>query len=193
MFIPESIALKEWAVTTKALQEGAQIIMMRKGGIVEETRHFEVRSHTFYLYPTYEHQKKEWIKESHRLEIDETLVNWDQTGQTVTVSACAKVVESIEITDTEDLIRIADFHIGTDAFAEERLKWKRKQPLHLLVLRVYMLENPVTLPVVPEYLGCKSWVRLEQDRMEAAGPLSPVLNDTEFEKEHLRLKHALAT
>ena len=30
--------------------------------IVEETKHFELKSPAFYLYPTYEHQRKELIK-----------------------------------------------------------------------------------------------------------------------------------
>ena len=57
------IALKEWAAAIKALENGTQIFIMRKGGIIEETRDFRVQSEAFYLYPTYEHQRKELLKE----------------------------------------------------------------------------------------------------------------------------------
>ena len=67
-------ALKEWASAVKALEDGTQIFIMRKGGIVEETRDFQVESTDFFLYPTYEHQRKELLKEDYRGVIDETLV-----------------------------------------------------------------------------------------------------------------------
>ena len=66
-------ALKEWASAVKALENGSQIFIMRKGGIVEETRDFQVESNDFFLYPTYEHQRKELLKEQYRGVIDETL------------------------------------------------------------------------------------------------------------------------
>ena len=35
-------AFKEWAVTVRALAEGEQLITLRKGGIREENKHFEI-------------------------------------------------------------------------------------------------------------------------------------------------------
>lgn len=56
------VALKEWAVTVKALQEGHLMLVMRKGGIIEETRDFQLVSPSFYLMPAYEHQKEHLLK-----------------------------------------------------------------------------------------------------------------------------------
>ena len=36
------IALKEWAVTVRALAEGEQLLTLRKGGIREDNKHFEL-------------------------------------------------------------------------------------------------------------------------------------------------------
>ena len=36
-------ALKEWAVVCKALEEGRQILLLRKGGIMEYRQGFEVK------------------------------------------------------------------------------------------------------------------------------------------------------
>ena len=46
------------------------------------------------------------------------------------------------------LDRLLDFHMWTADFAEDRLKWKRKDPLHVLILRVYLLKEPMEIPVL---------------------------------------------
>ena len=43
-------ALKEWAVIVKVLVEGKQILVVRKGGIVEVDDKFEVQEKEFFLY-----------------------------------------------------------------------------------------------------------------------------------------------
>lgn len=183
------VALKEWAVSVKALEDGEQIIVMRKGGIIEETRDFELMSQSFYLMPAYEHQKKELLKEAFQDQIDETLKEWSPEMAEMKLTAYAEVVRDIEITDQETLDKLRDLHIWTDTFAEERLKWKRKKPLHLLVLRVYKLEEPVLAPMRPAYNGCKSWVRIE-DRI-AEPTMHPVLTDEAFNHESERILSAL--
>ena len=48
-------ALKEWAVTVRALAEGEQLITLRKGGLREDNKHFEIEHDRFFLYPTFDH------------------------------------------------------------------------------------------------------------------------------------------
>ena len=45
------VAFKEWAVTVRALAEGEQLLTLRKGGIREENKHFELDHERFFLYP----------------------------------------------------------------------------------------------------------------------------------------------
>ena len=59
------IAFKEWAVTVRALSEGEQLITLRKGGIREENKHFEIEHDQFFLYPTFDHQRNDLVRESH--------------------------------------------------------------------------------------------------------------------------------
>lgn len=186
----QPIALKEWAVSVKALHDGEQIIVMRKGGIIEETRDFQLLSHSFYLMPAYEHQRKELLKEHYRAGIDETLEEWSPEATVLKLSAYATVEQDIEITDQETLDKLRELHIWTDTFAEERLKWKRKKPLHLLLLKVYKLDEPVYAPMRPAYNGCKSWVRLEDKITEPS--MTPVMSDERFERETERILSALA-
>jgi hypothetical protein len=185
----KQIALKEWASAIKALEEGKQILIMRKGGIVEETRDFQVESHDFYLYPTYEHQKRDLMKDEYKDEVNRTLEGWSPENTTVKLTAYAEVAEDIEIYGEEELGRLAEHHIWTEAFAEERLKWKKKNPLHLLLLRVYKLEEPVEITIAPEYLGCKSWVELAEP--VPAANRKPVLDDAEFRRRVEAVKTAL--
>ena len=55
-------ALKEWAVTSAALGRGDQIIMMRKGGIREDGRHFKIEHNAFLLYPGLYHEGELLLK-----------------------------------------------------------------------------------------------------------------------------------
>ncbi|MFC4809254.1 DUF1802 family protein [Paenibacillus sp. GCM10023250] len=181
-------ALKEWAVAVKALAEGKQIMVLRKGGISEETRGFRLRSKRFFLLPAYEHQKPELLKEAYRDDLKAVLAGWTPGSPTVEIAAYAEAVDDIEIYDQETVDRLANYHIWTDTFTEERLKWKRKQPLHLLLLRVYRLEKPVTLPMRDAYTGCKSWVGLDGVPELTGG--QAVLSDEEFARQAAEIRAA---
>jgi len=67
------IALKEWAVTVRALAEGEQLVTLGKGGVSEESKHFEVEHDRFFLYPTFDHQRNDLVRESHHPELRRAL------------------------------------------------------------------------------------------------------------------------
>src|SRR6187399_3334941 len=67
------VALKEWAVTVRALSEGEQLVTLRKGGIREENKHFELEHERFFLYPTFDHQRNNLVRESHHPELRRAL------------------------------------------------------------------------------------------------------------------------
>ena len=67
------IAFKEWAVTVRALSEGEQLVTLRKGGIREENKHFELEHEQFFLYPTFDHQRNNLVRESHHPELRRAL------------------------------------------------------------------------------------------------------------------------
>ncbi|WP_127531206.1 DUF1802 family protein [Paenibacillus kobensis] len=185
----QPVALKEWAVTVQSLAAGELIVVMRKGGIIEETRDFRLLRPSFYLMPAFEHQREELLKESYQGRIAGTLEGWSRDAESMTLNAYAEAVEDIEVYDSETLDRIFGEHIWTETFAEERLKWKKKNPLHVLLLRVYKLDHPVEVPMRPAYTGCKSWVVLE-DGVPATG-MTPVLSDEQFEQAADRIRELL--
>ena len=176
---PESdLALKEWAVAVKALSTGAQIVVLRKGGIHKDDKDFRIVHPEFLLYPTYEHQKQELLKpESHAL-LEETMAEDDVPGL-VTLGYWCHVTDKFELRDEAALDSLSEHHIWTDDYAQKRLHWRPKQPLTVALLRVYELQQPQALPLLDEYDGCKSWVELGQD--VPLGNMSAVLSDGEFE------------
>lgn len=184
------IALREWAVAVKALEAGKQIIVLRKGGIAEETKEFRLESPSFFLFPSYEHQREHLIKPGASPSVAETVAAFERDPDSVVVSSYAEVVDDIEVTDGETLRKLEPFHLWTENYAEERLKWKKTKPLHVLLLRVYVLDRPVAIPNDERYGGCKSWLNLAEP-LSAQGA-RPALGDEAFDKELQAVRQALA-
>lgn len=182
-----SVALKEWAVTVKALGDGDQIFLLRKGGLREEGKDFQVLHDTFLLYPTYEHQRRDLLKESHSSDIS-LYVDQGTSPKYVTFSHWTRVEEVIELTDEAAISSLHPYHIWSADYAQKRLQWKPRKPLHLMLLRVYRLEQSRDIPYVAEYSGCKSWVQLKQE--VPLGQPRPVLPDQSFAFAAARIKDA---
>ncbi len=182
------IALKEWAVTVKALDRGEQILLLRKGGIREEGRDFQVLYPEFLLYPTFEHQKEELLKETYHPDLH-TVLSQGYDKANITFSHWARVEEVIELTEQEKVDTLSPYHIWTQDYAQKRLHWKPRHPLSIMLLRLYQLEEPRTVPYLPGYSGCKSWVQLSQD--VSLGNLTPILTDEEFSSKVSKVKGAL--
>jgi hypothetical protein len=68
----------------------------------------------------------------------------------------------------------------TPEYAESRFRWRPKKPLTVLVLRVYLLPEPVELPYSEAYSGCKSWIELEEPVSIASARAT--LDDESFER-----------
>lgn len=167
----KGVALKEWAVCIEALGSGDQVVLLRKGGILEETREFRLEETSFYLYPTYEHQGEELVKKDYRDKLNQTMQGTAGSSHEVTITHMAHVVDDISIKEDGAAVqKLAPYHILTPDYARERLQWKAEQPLHILVVRVYKLTEPKTVKVEQEYIGCRSWLKLKEP-----------ITDTDFE------------
>jgi len=162
------IAFKEWAVTVRALAEGEQLLTLRKGGIREPEKHFQLDHERFFLYPTFDHQRADLVRESHRPELARALEEgvWsdgEPSAQAimrdldivqpdrVRIRAWAEVSAHYTITDKRSVDALSPFYVWTPDYAEKRLEWKRRHPLHVVVLRTYRIPRPVTVKVRDEY------------------------------------------
>ena len=81
--------------------------------------------------------------------------------------------------DRRTVDALSPFYVWTTDYAEKRLAWKRRHPLHVILLRTYRIPRPVTVKVRDEYGGCRSWLELTRE-LPFEG--TPVLSDEEFER-----------
>ena len=182
------IALKEWAVAVKALGRGDQVVLLRKGGIREEGKDFRVLYPEFLLYPTFEHQREDLVNEKYIQDLNDVL-SQAENSDSISFAYWARAEEVIELTEQEKLDSLSPHSIWTPDYAQKRLHWKPRYPLSIMLLRLYRLEEPKTVPYLPEYGGCKSWVKLSQ--AVPLGQLTPVLTYEEFRGRVAEVKAAL--
>lgn len=181
-------ALKEWAVTVEALAQGAQVLIVRKGGIGE--KRFELPHPRFFLFPTFEHQRPELVKRKHHGDFSGPLERSEDPDQ-LPLPAYAELVTVHSITDPEALDALDPLHILSADYAAERLRWRRKQPLWAAVVRVWRCEPAPVLEVGDEHGGCVSWLTLPETIRVPA--LVPALDDASFEAAAAEVERAFAT
>jgi len=150
-------ALKEWSAVVHALLTGRQSVLLRKGGIGE--KRFEVAAHEFTLFPTVAHSHAERVRPEF-LDLL-TAAAADSADDRVVVRAAAKVVAALPVNRPDNIEAIEDLHIWTaQSVREDRLDFRPKHRLTVLVVQAIPLVEPVELPRTPDYAGCASWVEL---------------------------------
>ena len=169
-------ALKEWAVAVEALERGETALVVRKGGIREKT--FAVPKTRFLFFKSYEHQKADQLKPAYHDLLRS--ISQRRDDEPVIFTSFAEVYRAYEVSEAEELEALDPHHIWTHEYAESRLKWRPKKPLTILVLRTYLLPEPIVLDYRDSYGGCKSWIELEES-VPTAGP-RPALKEPSFEK-----------
>ena len=144
-------ALKEWAVVIKALEEGKQFVLLRKGGILDQG--FDISATKFLLFPTLEHQHQQYIRDEYRYLFD----NIDNS-----ITSAASIHKVYETFSREKLLKLSPYHIYNEEFIDYRLNIYKDKPVKVLVVKTYMLEEPILLEDKPEYAGCRSWVNINK-------------------------------
>lgn len=186
-----SVALKEWAVSIRALREGRQILLLRKGGIREEGGEFEVQARDILLMPTYEHQMEQagtlqpcygaWLEDEQQRR---------PKGEQFRIDAWARITDILIVRDFGALYTLKSQHIYDDAFLRFRSETSPEKPLYALFLRTYELPSPVLLPMEMDYYGCRSWITLSETI--PVGEARPVLSDHTY-SERVRVTRRLLT
>ena len=180
------IALKEWAIICKALEDGRQTLLLRKGGILEYRKGFEVKHSEFLLYPTFEHQSMNSIKTEYKEKLNGIV---DQNKHIIKL--LAKVEDVVEITDKTILSNLRDYHIWNDEYVMMRMNYNPNKPMSILLLRIYKMKDPLIIEVKDQWSGCKSWIDIEIDTdiqnynnletlVNEKPLIDPVLNDDIF-------------
>ncbi len=170
-------ALKEWATVVKALENGNQTVLLRKGGILETASGFRVEATKFALFPTYEHQDNAFLKSQYYGYLADARESQPRGGYN-RITSVAEMVEERDISSMEKIEQLSQFHIWSDSYIVERMNWMPSKPMKAIFLKVYKIK-PTEIPVLPDYHGCKSWIELNVN--SEAG--KAVLSDTELQAQ----------
>lgn len=188
------LALKEWSIICKALEDGNQTILLRKGGILEYKKGFEIRQKSFLLFPTLEHQAEEYLQSKYLQTYDLLLrgnKSQDIQNKTNTLLILARIEAIQEFHDHEMLPELEKYHIWNEKYVNMRMNYNPKKPMNALLLRVYKLPQPISIDVNPEWAGCKSWIDIDIAEkygnqfgsvLKMFDQSEPVIKDKEFQK-----------
>jgi hypothetical protein len=171
-----NVAFKEWAVVCRALAEGRQALILRKGGIAEAGGGFAPEHTRFWLYPTYVHQQQAGIKPGAAVLLRAAEADRPPPC-TFRLTHFAKVSGVYFVRQLFGVLLLDDLHIWSEATVRQRFEY-RSPGLYVLPVRVYRAAAPVELAERPEYAGCRTWVELESE-LPTEGA-TPVLNDAAF-------------
>ena len=175
-------ALKEWSTTIEALGKGQVIAIWRKGGIEDSPNvktpftGFNIEQNLFVLFPTGTHQTLNKIKQEWwNLHDEKSSLNKDNQ---VKLKYWAEVEEALEIQTLEQLLSISNELINTNEHLASSWNLYPDHKGKVLLLRVYKLTNPILVPYLQDYSGCKSWIELKIDVPKIGS--TPVLSFKEF-------------
>ncbi|HET6247389.1 MAG TPA: DUF1802 family protein [Tepidisphaeraceae bacterium] len=170
-----SVGLKEWATVCAALENGRQMLLLRKGGIYEAAGEFELEHRQFLLFPTYLHQNLKMLKPEFHAGFEARTAE----PQQVRLTGAGVVTDIIRLSSRAQMDALEAEHVWTPPLIDMRFSYKPENPLYLLLVRAYQLHEPVMIENTPAYAGCKSWVPL--DKPIGTGDAAPVLDDARYE------------
>jgi CDP-diacylglycerol--glycerol-3-phosphate 3-phosphatidyltransferase len=183
-------AFKEWEAIVEALGQGAQIVILRKGGIAEGRAGFQAKYPKFWLFPTRFHQQWEKTKP----ELRRLVTPIAEPPKDFTLQYFAEVTDALYLSSWDQVARIDDAHFWGEEIVRERFGYHDRpgmeQGLHLLIVRISRVNLPHRLSPAPAYEGCKSWIDVPVDW--ATDIATPVVRPEEFATRRSRILAAVA-
>jgi len=169
-----NIALKEWSATCCALALGQQIILLRKGGLLDPEGKFDLEYSGFWLAPTKWHEDTSLVKSQHQ----DLLQPAPAPAGVLRLAAWAQVEKSwaVSFEGREKLARLN--HIWSTSYLDSRWNYQPERPLIVVALRVWKLPAVLEVPSQPEYSGCRSWIEMNESL--AIQNAQPALSDSQF-------------
>jgi len=173
------IAFKEWQVVCDALAVGRQSIILRKGGIHEGRRGFSFAHESFFLFPTRFHADANQIREGEVMVMPE----W-RPGDDITITHHALALWAVTLTDWQQVHALEPYHIYSESTVRDRFDWQGRGmasgSIHVALVRISKLADPVKFPYEPKYGGCRSWLEIPAPPENWQETASPVVGDDAF-------------
>ena len=144
-----------------------------------KSKHFEIEHDRFFLYPTFEHQRNDVVRDSHQPELGArsrracgprpsrppsalTRDGGIPQPERVRIRAWAEVAAHYGHGSALRGRAVAVLRLDA-RLRREAPAWKRRHPLHVILLRTYRIPRPVTVKVRDEFRGCRSWLEIQRD------------------------------
>src|SRR5690348_1130846 len=113
------IAFKEWAAVCEALAAGAQVLILRKGGIHEGREGFRVAHPEFWLFPTYVHEAAAGLEPDAELFLQRAQAARPREGM-LRLAQYAVVHEAVEVHSEPQLTALAGQQVWSAKTVGER-------------------------------------------------------------------------
>ena len=156
-----SVALKEWDIVISAMLAGTQVVVLRKGGILEAENEFELEHRRFLFYPTFVHQDAKMVRAGFLPAGGFASVR--EEPETIEIRGYGEVAKIFEVRSRGALEELEDLHMWGPAMLDMRFGYRPEKPLYLVVVRAFRLPAAVRIKNTMAYAGCKSWVPLEEE------------------------------
>lgn len=150
-------ALKEWSAVVRALEDGAQCVILRKGGIHDAGPQGPFGGGPFALFPTHEHQEESAIKPAFRRYLEGGAPHGESFN---TISSHATVVAEATVAPGPALDALSPMHIWSDDYVAKRAAWMPERPLRAALLRVMRVAG-ARVRTGAEHAGCRSWIDVD--------------------------------
>ena len=175
-------ALKEWATVVRALEAGDQMVLLRKGGILDVASGFVVESKKFLLFPTFEQQSLDNLKPEFQNYLDLAKDSKPAEGKNK-ITSYAEVVAEADLVSEKKIKELSEFHIWSDSYIKTRMNWMPDKAIKAVFLRTYQIPE-CEIPLKPEYHGCKSWIDINAN----LDSKKPVLDELELNSRLKKFK-----
>ena len=172
-----SHALKEWAITGEALAQNRQIILLRKGGLLDEEGHFALEYGQFWLLPTWLHQERGLVKAAHQDLWQQTARESDESAKIAYLRHFARVERVWKLHENAESALQQVPHIWSAHYLDLRFGYQPDKTLLCAALRVYIAEEPIRYVLRAEDLGCRSWVEMSEP---VSARVRPAIGDEAF-------------
>lgn len=170
------VAFKEWAVMCRALAEGRQALILRKGGIAEKEGAFRMEHIRFWLFPTYVHEQRVALQPEAAPLLEQVEAERPPAGM-IRLTHFAEVAGVYHVHELLGALLIQSLHLWSEETVRARFVY-RTPGLYVIPVRVFRAAEAFELTDLPAYAGCRSWVELERE-LPTAGA-TPILDDAAF-------------
>lgn len=171
-----SVAFKEWAAVCRAVADGRQSVILRKGGIAEADGEFRPEHPRFWLYPTFFHAQEAGLVPAAAPLVAAAFADKPPAGR-LRLTHFAEVTAVHHVGTLDAALALGGLHVWSADTVRQRFHY-RTPGLYALTVRVFQAETPADLPEHPAYAGCKTWVELDPGAEER--PAVPVIVDEVF-------------